>query len=540
QELQRDSALFRQEWERDGPLSNSPENGVEGASPLERGSMSAVPGTATAARFGERLLALEARVAWCAEGQETFAVPRTPFPEVARTRNEVLLLQRIEQLHAEAREAAADYGRLPWGMVRAHLGGMEESAARLAAAAAKLPPRVHEWQAFRKLRTFVMEFSDSLPLLRALSRPAIGERHWRQLAAVTGGDYSSAAAAVAAATPAAAESKGIDAPVNEPQDVADATERGGGTGSGNTGSDTVIATAVDLRKAGAPVNPSTAALTTAAVSSGAAVAGVAATAFTAGHVTAAPLLPHAAAVHSICAAAEREAAIEARLEALTERWQRTPIELRLPTVAASAAAETERSYSSTDEERSGTAASALSSGSGGDGTTVASRTVQTAPAGPKTDEAVPQQLRADLEDAQIQLRAMLRLADAGPFRDRVEKLLRDLTESGEAIESWSCIFRLWADLGSVFAALVPARQSTPALLQRTTSKDDAPSDDAEPPEMPAPAASRNVADAKDGELSVERDESARPPSLQEVEEAAAAAAGMSAALQRFATTEQRC
>jgi dynein heavy chain len=70
----------------------------------------------------------------------------------------------------------------------------------------------------------------------------------------------------------------------------------------------------------------------------------------------------------------------------------------------------------------------------------------------------------ELEEAQMNLQAMLTMRHVTPFRERAQALLQTLSESGECIEKWLKVQMLWCSLESVFTGGDIAKQMVPCRI----------------------------------------------------------------------------
>eukprot|EP00965_Chrysotila_dentata_P070237 2319964-Pleurochrysis_carterae.AAC.2 len=166
-----DTKAFREDFEQHGP-------GVPDLAPAE-----AVERLRAYQRLHE---AREAKLRHFSAGEELFGLPVTKFPDLRRIGRELELLDRLYTLYTTVTTTVAEYHAMRWSDVAARVDEMSKTLGDLKAQCFKIPKELRHWSAYGELKAAIESLLWSLPLVQALSHPAMRERHWAELASLTG------------------------------------------------------------------------------------------------------------------------------------------------------------------------------------------------------------------------------------------------------------------------------------------------------------------------------------------------------------------
>lgn len=104
-----DVSSFRSEWETNGPT-------VPGITPMQ--------GHERLLRFKQTHEDKKRRWEMYSAGEELFGLPRTDYPELAKTKKEIELLERVYSLYVEVVTRVGEYKELMWSDVLGAMPGM--------------------------------------------------------------------------------------------------------------------------------------------------------------------------------------------------------------------------------------------------------------------------------------------------------------------------------------------------------------------------------------------------------------------------------
>ncbi|XP_014679671.1 PREDICTED: dynein heavy chain 5, axonemal-like, partial [Priapulus caudatus] len=164
-----DCETFYVEYEREGPM-------VTGLQPSDAADRLII--------FQSRFDALWRQYDAYTEGQHLFGMPVAEQPNLARARSELLLLQRLYALYADALAKVARFRDLHWTEVKVDV--IAEQLQELQNRCRKLPLALKQWPAFLTLKRTVDDFMETLPLLELMSGLVLKPRHWEQIWQITG------------------------------------------------------------------------------------------------------------------------------------------------------------------------------------------------------------------------------------------------------------------------------------------------------------------------------------------------------------------
>jgi hypothetical protein len=95
-----------------------------------------------------------------AAGEELFALRPLQYPEAARMKRDIALLEQLYTLYAEALQQLQQWCATPWRRVRDSLTAAATDAAALELRWRKLPRRLREWAVCEDLRAVLQNFID--------------------------------------------------------------------------------------------------------------------------------------------------------------------------------------------------------------------------------------------------------------------------------------------------------------------------------------------------------------------------------------------
>ena len=161
---------FRAEFEAKGPMR-------PGMAPIE-----AAEALKTYQRYYETM---DRKWKTFSEGEEMFALEVTQYPELEQTAKELGLLDKLYSLYTEAVSTIDNFADILWTEVVANIEQMNEDVGKLQTRCKTMPKALRDWDAYNELKRKIDDFLEILPLLTALSGPAMQERHWNAIQEVT-------------------------------------------------------------------------------------------------------------------------------------------------------------------------------------------------------------------------------------------------------------------------------------------------------------------------------------------------------------------
>ena len=160
---------FRAEYIERGPM-------VEGVSPLE--AMDRLR------RFEDKFEIMERKRQLYNGGEDLFALPITPFPELDETKKELALLGKLYGLYKDVMNQMDEYRTILWADVKDNVDTMIADMESFASRCKKMPKRLRSWQAYLELKTKIEDFQLVLPLLTQLAQECVIARHWAALESI--------------------------------------------------------------------------------------------------------------------------------------------------------------------------------------------------------------------------------------------------------------------------------------------------------------------------------------------------------------------
>ena len=166
-----DVAVFHERWESDGPMSSD----LRPSEAMER-----------LHRFKGEYESHWRKFEEYRGGEELFALERTEYPALVRVRKDLTLLEDLYKLYTDVCEEMDVYRNKPWMECIPNIEEMKKRVFDFEMRCNGLPERLHEWQAYTEVKRDISNFLAILPLLQELTKPSIKQRHWDEIARITG------------------------------------------------------------------------------------------------------------------------------------------------------------------------------------------------------------------------------------------------------------------------------------------------------------------------------------------------------------------
>lgn len=123
-----------------------------------------------------------------ASGEELFGLAVTKYPELEDIQDKISNLDKLYSLYVSVIQTIQGYGDVLWTDVVANIDEMSNAVNAFQARAKTLPKALRDWPAYKDCRTTIDNFLELLPLVQALTDPAVSDRHWVELINITGAD----------------------------------------------------------------------------------------------------------------------------------------------------------------------------------------------------------------------------------------------------------------------------------------------------------------------------------------------------------------
>jgi dynein heavy chain len=172
QEVQKfgtDVIAFRNDFEANGPM-------VEGIKPSE--AMERLK------RYQRQYDDKERKWVTYVAGEELFGLPQHKYPELARTRKELDLLDKLYTLYMNVLNNVSGYNDVLW--VELDFDKIADEVSVFMAQCKRLPKALREWEAYKVLKQMLDDFIELQPLIKDLKHEAIQKRHWEEIMQITG------------------------------------------------------------------------------------------------------------------------------------------------------------------------------------------------------------------------------------------------------------------------------------------------------------------------------------------------------------------
>jgi len=132
-------------------------------------------------RFHEEYEIRERKFALYKNGEDLFAIRPAVYPELIKTKKELLLLDQLYKLYTDVSDCIEDWKQIIWEKVRDEIDAMAEKMEMFSTRCQKMPGKLREWEAYKDLKKQIDDFTVVLPLLRSLAKPSVMQRHWTEV-----------------------------------------------------------------------------------------------------------------------------------------------------------------------------------------------------------------------------------------------------------------------------------------------------------------------------------------------------------------------
>ena len=122
-------------------------------------------------------------------GEDLFAMRKTNYPELTKTRKELGMLDQLYTLYADVAGAMDDYRSVVWTDVVDNIESMTERVEGFSMRCKKMPKSLRDWKAYQDLKDQITAFEEVLPLLQELSKDSVQKRHWEEVMEITGASF---------------------------------------------------------------------------------------------------------------------------------------------------------------------------------------------------------------------------------------------------------------------------------------------------------------------------------------------------------------
>ena len=121
-----------------------------------------------------------------AGGEILFALKKTEYPNLIKTKKELDALNKLYGLYSDVTDTVEAWYQILWSDAESQIETMTEKLEGLEGRSLKMPRKLREWPAYKELNKTVTDFKTVLPLLVSLSHPSVESRHWASVMKVTG------------------------------------------------------------------------------------------------------------------------------------------------------------------------------------------------------------------------------------------------------------------------------------------------------------------------------------------------------------------
>jgi dynein heavy chain len=118
-------------------------------------------------------------------GEDLFALRKTDYPDLTKTKKELGLLDQLYGLYGDVIQTIEEWKTILWTNVASNMDAMGEKIDSLEGRCLRMPKKLRDWEAYTVLFQQIQDFKTVLPLLVALSSPAVEARHWNDVMRVT-------------------------------------------------------------------------------------------------------------------------------------------------------------------------------------------------------------------------------------------------------------------------------------------------------------------------------------------------------------------
>ncbi|KAI3432720.1 hypothetical protein D9Q98_004263 [Chlorella vulgaris] len=166
-----DAVAFRADWEAAGPT-------VPGLDPMDASER--------LRKFQQLFEARKRKWEAYSSGEELFGLPVTQYPELYRTQEEIVMLDKLYSLYVSVITTIRGWGDFLWADVVEKIDAMGSQANEYQVQSKRLPIALRDWPAYKDCRRTIDDFLNLLPLFQSLTHKSIRPRHWEGLMAITG------------------------------------------------------------------------------------------------------------------------------------------------------------------------------------------------------------------------------------------------------------------------------------------------------------------------------------------------------------------
>lgn len=161
-----DVKAFRADFDTEGPMVP----GLEPRDALER-----------LRKFTEEFSVRKRKYDSQFSGEALFGLPHTPYPELMKTEAEIELLDKLYSLYSKVKDTIAKWKEVPWSDILIEIEKMVETTENFSRDCARLPGNLKSWGAYKELKAELDEMAEVLPLVLAMAKPSIQDRHWDEV-----------------------------------------------------------------------------------------------------------------------------------------------------------------------------------------------------------------------------------------------------------------------------------------------------------------------------------------------------------------------
>ena len=106
-------------------------------------------------RFHEEYEIHERKYKLYLSGEELFALTPTDYPELVKTKKELMLLDILYNLYTEVIESVADWKQIEWVKIKDTIDAMEEKIEAFSKRCKRMPSKLREWAAYHALSEMI-------------------------------------------------------------------------------------------------------------------------------------------------------------------------------------------------------------------------------------------------------------------------------------------------------------------------------------------------------------------------------------------------
>jgi len=114
-------------------------------------------------------------------GETLFGLPHTQYPMLVKTASEIEILDKLYGLYSKVKDTIAKWREIPWSEVVNEIEKMIETIDGFSRDCTKLPGSLKQWDAYKELKQEIDDMTEILPLVTALAKPSIRNRHWDEV-----------------------------------------------------------------------------------------------------------------------------------------------------------------------------------------------------------------------------------------------------------------------------------------------------------------------------------------------------------------------